>query len=80
MNTINSKTVRKLLTKSEKYYSEINFFTSKGRHPLLDYAYPKHDGKQNPNNTAILYELRERINAIRTICEMITKDITDVID
>ena len=80
MSKINSKTVKRMLSKSEAYYADVNFFTSMGRLPLLDYAYPKHDGKQNPLHAAYLYELRDRVNAIGRICEMITKDITDVLD
>ena len=69
------------LTKAaESFYKALNEFVSEGTLPLIDKAYPEHDGNADADVVADMMTLRDRLNAIKNGCEMGITHLSDVID
>lgn len=52
----------------EWVYSTVNNFVSAGVLPILDIAYPNHDGIQDVDNVSELMLLRDRLNSLAKAC------------
>lgn len=74
------KTIKSITKNADKMYAELNQWVSEGRIPLLDLAYPNHDGNQDAEAVAEMMELRDRLNAIMNACKVGIDNLSSAID
>ena len=65
---------------SETFYKHLNEFISQGTTPLLDLAYPNHDGNLDADAIGNLMLLRDRLNSIINGCNIAINHINEVIN
>lgn len=64
----------------ESLYAVINDWNSKGTKPLLDMAYPQHDGNADGEAVAELMLLRQSLNTLSRACEIGINHISNAIN
>lgn len=62
--------MEEFINQAETFYALLNKFVSQGTIPLMDAAYPQHDGNQDAEVASEMMLLRDRLSAIATGCEM----------
>lgn len=63
----------------ESVYAVINALNTYGRVPLIDLAYPSHDGVQDAGAVADLMMLRDSLNSLSKACRHCVDNLTAVI-
>lgn len=62
------------------FFTLINFYDSLGRLPIMDEAYPNHDGIKDAEAAATLMQLIQRLSSIKWTCEDVIYKINRVLD
>ena len=62
--------MEEIINQAETFYTLLNEFVSQGTIPLMDAAYPQHDGNQDAEVAAEMMQLRRVLSGIATGCEM----------
>lgn len=65
---------------AERFYAKINLYDSLGRLPIIDEAYPNHDGIIDAEAAATLWQLRSRLCSIRCQCEDVINKINRALE
>ena len=66
--------------KVESTYAAINHFTSEGVLPLLDMAYPEHDGKQDAYVVSDMMSLRDSLHSLIAACQYSINNLNEAIN
>ena len=64
----------------EATYATLNQFASEGVIPLIDIAYPNHDGKQDADAVADMMLLRDNLNSLSNVCQLVIEHINGAIE
>lgn len=62
--------MEEIINQAENFYALLNKFVSQGTIPLMDAAYPQHDGNQDAEVASEMMQLRQVLSGIATGCEM----------
>lgn len=73
------KNIKKTTAEADNLYQVINDLVSEGLVPLVDIAYPQHDGEQDAEAVADMMALRQSANALAKACNILVDKLTDVI-
>lgn len=73
------KNIKKMTADADKQYHIVNDLVSEGLVPLIDIAYPQHDGEQDAEAVADMMALRQSANALAKACNILVDNLTDVI-
>lgn len=73
------KNIKKTTAEVDNLYQVINDLVSEGLVPLVDIAYPQHDGEQDAEAVADMMALRQSANALAKACNILVDKLTDVI-
>ena len=65
--------------KAEKAYEAINDLISNYGIEMIELAYPKHDGEQDADVISEMLLLRQSVNSLSTVCNLLVNKLTDVI-
>lgn len=71
--------IKETTAEVDKLYQVINDLVSEGLVPLVDIAYPQHDGEQDAEAVADMMALRQSANALAKACNNLVDKLTDVI-
>ena len=72
--------MKTILNQSEAFFALLNKFVSQGRSPLIDAAYPQHDGEQDAEFAAEMMLLRDRLSAIAAGCSVAIDQLDGVLN
>lgn len=72
--------MKTILNQSEAFFALLNKFISQGRIPLIDAAYPQHDGELDANVASEIMLLRDRLSAIAAGCSVAIDHLDGVLD
>lgn len=78
-NNMTIKNIKKTTADAEKLYQIVNDLVSEGIVPLINIAYPQHDGEQDAEAVADMMALRQSANALAKACNILVDKLTDVI-
>lgn len=73
------RNIKETIAEVDKLYQVINDLVSEGLVPLVDIAYPQHDGEQDAEAVADMMALRQSANALAKACNILVDKLTDVI-
>lgn len=73
------RNIKETTAEADKLYQVINDLVSEGLVPLVDIAYPQHDGEQDAEAVADMMALRQSANALAKACNILVDKLTDVI-
>ena len=62
--------LNKIREKVESTYATLNHFITDGVLPLLDMAYPEHDGKQDAYVVSDMVSLRDSLHSMIKACQL----------
>ena len=73
------KKIIEIRERAEGFYTLLNKFATDGSLPLMDMAYPNHDGEQDAEVVSEMMLLRDRLNGLKHACEMSMDALTSAI-
>ena len=73
------KTIIEIRKNVEATYALLNKFATEGSLPLMDLAYPNHDGEQDAEAVSEMMLLRDSLNGLKHVCEMSMDALTKAI-
>ena len=73
------KSINEIKNQVESIYKTLNEWVSEGTTPLLDSAFPEHDGVADIDVISDMMLLRQSLNSLSKACEIGADHLTNVI-